>query len=145
MVATASVIGVETGPAALARRDDRASLPIDAIPGDQRLGQPQSRRRREVEPRLEIWAQRRVKSLRFAGVKFAHALDWLFEAVRPPQRLTQKLVTPDRARADEKLAQRLDNTAVDCGRRERLFASALDGMPASPRDQAGNVCVRDLV
>ena len=90
-------------------------------------------------------AQRSVESHRLAGVKLAHALDWLFEAVRLPQRLTPKLVAPHDASADEKLAQRLDNTAVDCGRSEGLFAPAFGGMSTPPCDQASNLGVRNLI
>ena len=141
MAATASVIGVETCPAALARRDDRAGFQIDAIPRDQRLGQSL----RKPEPRLKVLAKGEVKSLRLAGVKLAHALDRLFEAVRPPKRLARKLVAPDYARPDEKLAQRFDNAAVDRRRGDRLLALALDGVPASPSNQTSNVGVRDLI
>jgi hypothetical protein len=77
-------------------------------------------------------------------VQFAHALNRLFEAVRSPKRLAREAVAPYRFRAYE-LAQRLDNAAVDRRRRERLFALALDRLTPAPRDQAGNVGVRDLV
>jgi hypothetical protein len=76
-------------------------------------------------------------------VKLAHALNGLFEAVRPPQRLTRKLAAPNHARPDEEFAQRLDRTAVDCRRRERLFA--LGRMPTPPCDQTRNLGVCDLI